>query len=70
VILHSFSDASFNAIRARLRTVRLNLLTAPRGRSVRQYRPEAHFMRGRGPKWREKHARNRETAGFVQWPII
>ena len=21
------------------------------------YRPELHYMRGRGPKWREKHAR-------------
>lgn len=22
------------------------------------YRPEKHYMRGPGPKWREKHARN------------
>jgi hypothetical protein len=22
-----------------------------------RYRPEAHYMRGPGPKWREKHAR-------------
>jgi hypothetical protein len=22
-----------------------------------QYRPERHYMRGPGPKWREKHAR-------------
>lgn len=21
------------------------------------YRPEKHYMRGQGPKWREKHAR-------------
>jgi hypothetical protein len=21
------------------------------------YQPELHYMRGRGPKWREKHAR-------------
>ncbi|SED20845.1 hypothetical protein SAMN05444164_4075 [Bradyrhizobium erythrophlei] len=20
-----------------------------------RYRPEAHYMRGRGPRWREKH---------------
>ena len=26
------------------------------------YRPELHYMRGPGPKWREKHAR---TAGFA-----
>ena len=23
-----------------------------------RYRPELHYMRGRGPKWREKHARD------------
>jgi hypothetical protein len=26
------------------------------------YRPELHYMRGPGPKWREKHAR---TPGFA-----
>jgi hypothetical protein len=26
------------------------------------YRPELHYMRGPGPKWREKHARG---AGFA-----
>jgi hypothetical protein len=26
------------------------------------YRPELHYMRGPGPKWRAKHARG---AGFV-----
>jgi hypothetical protein len=26
------------------------------------YRPELHYMRGPGPKWREKHAR---IAGFA-----
>ena len=24
--------------------------------SANTYRPEAHYMRGPGPKWREKHA--------------
>jgi hypothetical protein len=23
---------------------------------VRKYRPERHYMRGPGPKWREKHS--------------
>jgi hypothetical protein len=23
---------------------------------VRKYRPEDHYMRGPGPKWREKHS--------------
>jgi hypothetical protein len=27
------------------------------------YRPELHYMRGPGPKWREKHAR---SAGFAR----
>jgi hypothetical protein len=25
----------------------------------RRYRPEAHYMRGPGPKWRAKHAPSR-----------
>jgi hypothetical protein len=27
----------------------------------RPYRPELHYMRGPGPKWREAHARLRDT---------
>ena len=27
------------------------------GTNARRYRPEAHYMRGPGPKWFEKHAR-------------
>ena len=30
---------------------------------VRRYRPEDHYMRGPGPKWREKHVLNRASAG-------
>jgi hypothetical protein len=30
---------------------------------VRKYRPEAHYMRGPGPKWREKHFVDRASAG-------
>lgn len=35
-------------------------------RDVRKYRPKQHYMRGPGPKWREKHfARHASTArGF------
>jgi hypothetical protein len=25
------------------------------GLAFESYRPEQHYMRGRGPKWREKH---------------
>ena len=27
------------------------------------YRPEFHYMRGPGPKWREKHVLDRASAG-------
>jgi len=29
----------------------------------RKYRPEDHYMRGPGPKWREKHVLNRASVG-------
>ena len=32
-------------------------------RDVRKYRPEQHYMRGPGPKWRAKHASNGASAG-------
>ena len=28
----------------------------------RRYRPEDHYMRGPGPKWREKHVLDRASA--------
>jgi hypothetical protein len=30
---------------------------------VRKYHPEQHYMRGPGPKWREKHFSDRASAG-------
>jgi len=53
VSVHCFGYPSISSMRARFRTVALNLLTAFWGGSVSQYRPEAHYMRGPGPKWRE-----------------
>ena len=32
------------------------------------YRPELHYMRGPGPKWREKHALNVPHAGGAPLP--
>jgi hypothetical protein len=47
-----------SALAALLRAAAGSLLKLP-GRlgiePVRAYRPEAHYMRGPGPKWREKH---------------
>jgi hypothetical protein len=31
-----------------------------------QYRPEQHYMRGPGPKWREAHARTRENRDSLE----
>jgi hypothetical protein len=33
------------------------------------YRPGDHYMRGPGPKWREKHGQDRTAAGLVQHPM-
>jgi hypothetical protein len=30
------------------------------------YRPELHYMRGPGPKWRQKHCRQQAPQGAVQ----
>ena len=68
--VHSFGYPSINSTRARLHMVALNLLTAFWGGSVSQYQPEAHYMRGPGPKWREKHGRSREAVDFVQGLVI
>ena len=38
--------------------------------SPHAYRPGDHYMRGPGPKWREKHGRKREAVDFVQRPVI
>ena len=66
----SFSEPSLSSVRVRLRTVALNLQTVFWGGAIRQYRPEAHYMRGPGPKWREKHGSKGEATGFVQRPVV
>jgi hypothetical protein len=34
------------------------------------YRPGDHYMRGPGPKWREKHGQDRAATGLVQQPMM
>jgi hypothetical protein len=34
------------------------------------YKREAHYMRGPGPKWREKHAPDHTRAGLVKYPTV
>ncbi len=36
------------------------------GGSSKQYYPEAHYMRGPGPKWLEKHGGTDENSGLVR----
>jgi hypothetical protein len=45
-----FSPARQNAVACRWRRLATSLLDP--------YRPELHYMRGPGPKWREKHTRD------------
>ena len=39
------------------RTTLVNFLRTQIAVDVRTYRPEKYYMRGPGPKWREKHVR-------------
>jgi hypothetical protein len=34
------------------------------GEGTRVYHPEAYYMRGPGPRWREKHAQSRDIETF------
>jgi hypothetical protein len=48
-----------------LRAVRslVNLFDLSGDGPVKRYHPEDHYMRGPGPKWREKHLLDRASAG-------
>ena len=37
--------------------------------SPQTYYPGDHYMRGPGPKWREKHGQDGAAAGLVQHPM-
>ncbi|WP_315837951.1 hypothetical protein [Bradyrhizobium prioriisuperbiae] len=65
--LHFFSlYPALAAIQAGLRSGGTHFLTRLSGGSVRQYRPEAHYMRGPGPKWRKKHGEDGPSSKYVQ----
>lgn len=38
--------------------------------SDRVYRPGEHYMRGPGPKWREKHGQDGAASRFAQQPML
>ena len=48
--------------RSVVRAVRAFLTSSWEG-PIRKYHPEDHYMRGPGPKWREKHVLERASAG-------
>jgi hypothetical protein len=54
-VLVSYLRSAIGAMGAFLRSS----LEGPIGK----YRPEDHYMRGPGPKWREKHVLDRASAG-------
>jgi len=46
----------------------VNIWRRLRQRIFDSYRPELHYMRGPGPKWREKHAHAIETESLpMRW---
>jgi hypothetical protein len=59
-----FSDTTSGLVSAALKawTVLANAWRRAVAVDTRPYRPEAHYMRGPGPKWRAVHARSRDPA--------
>ncbi len=53
-------------IRTRMRRAVESLLMFLWGGSPKQYFPEAHYMRGRGPKWQKKHGGLQEDSSLVK----
>jgi hypothetical protein len=54
------------SIRKTMRDTTERLLMFLWGGSSQQYWPGAHYMRGRGPKWREKHGGLQEDSNLVK----
>lgn len=69
--MHVTDTASaLRASRLGARKLVADLLTVLWGGSRKQYRPEKHYMRGPGPKWREKHGPPNDGGNLVQIPVI
>jgi hypothetical protein len=55
----SFTTAlEFNLMLTKVGASMLKILGASWGGHPTKYRPEDHYMRGPGPKWRQKHDRS------------
>jgi len=50
--------SAFTSARAKAMTVVTNACWTLIGGQTRAYRPEEHYMRGPGPKWRAKNMRS------------
>ena len=57
VATSDIASMALKALTALTRTLRKAVAV-----DARPYRPEAHYMRGPGPKWRAAHARSRDPA--------
>jgi hypothetical protein len=49
------TTSELNLMLTKVGTAMLKILGASWGGHVTKYRPEDHYMRGPGPKWRQKH---------------
>ena len=59
---HSTLTSILATAAVRVWTSLVNFLRTQIAVDVRTYRPEKYYMRGPGPKWREKHARGHVSA--------
>ncbi len=60
----------FRVLLMRARKLAADLITVVWGGSLNQYRPEKYYMRGPGPKWREKHPAAGDASKLVRIPVI
>ena len=54
--------SKFNRSCARMRSAVVSLWRSLKQSMLDDYRPELHYMRGPGPKWRAKHQQRAEPA--------
>lgn len=59
---HSTVETFLASVATGVRSILENSWRALFGDGTGIYRPEAHYMRGPGPKWRELHGRGGRTA--------
>ncbi|HEY0235607.1 MAG TPA: hypothetical protein VGC86_11245 [Afipia sp.] len=69
--MHVLNGApSFHALSLRARKLAADLMMVLWGGSLNQYHPEKYYMRGPGPKWREKHKPCSDGSKLAQIPVM